>query len=119
MELSLREALQLGHNYIGTEHLLLGLVRDGEGVAAQVLVILGADLSRVRQRVTQLVNGVHIADPEIEGEGRPAPAARPRCGSCSARLSKSARYTRIEAAPGDQAVEGEGPLTVALFYCGH
>ena len=46
MELSLREALQLGHNYIGTEHLLLGLVRDGEGVAAQVLVILGADLPR-------------------------------------------------------------------------
>jgi ATP-dependent Clp protease ATP-binding subunit ClpC len=47
LELSLRESLQLGHNYIGTEHLLLGLVRDGEGVAAQVLVSLGADLSTV------------------------------------------------------------------------
>ncbi len=57
LELSLREALQLGHNYIGTEHMLLGLVREGEGVAAQVLVTLGADLSRVRQQVIQLLSG--------------------------------------------------------------
>ncbi len=51
LELSLREALQLGHNYIGTEHILLGLIREGEGVAAQVLVRLGADLNRVRQQI--------------------------------------------------------------------
>src|SRR5690606_5506171 len=51
LELSLREALQLGHSYIGTEHILLGLIREGEGVAAQVLVKLGADLARVRQEV--------------------------------------------------------------------
>ena len=57
LELSLREALQLGHNYIGTEHMLLGLVREGEGVAAQVLVSLGADLPRVRQQVIQLLSG--------------------------------------------------------------
>jgi ATP-dependent Clp protease ATP-binding subunit ClpA len=57
LELSLREATQLGHNYIGTEHLLLGLLREGEGVAAQVLVKLGADLSRVRQQVIQLLSG--------------------------------------------------------------
>ena len=57
LELSLREALQLGHNYIGTEHILLGLIRDGEGVAAQVLVKLGADLNRVRQTVIQLLSG--------------------------------------------------------------
>ncbi len=57
LELSLREALQLGHNYIGTEHMLLGLVREGEGVAAQVLVSLGADLARVRQQVIQLLSG--------------------------------------------------------------
>jgi len=57
LELSLREALQLGHNYIGTEHMLLGLVREGEGVAAQVLQNLGADLSRVRQQVIQLLSG--------------------------------------------------------------
>jgi hypothetical protein len=57
LELSLREALQLGHNYIGTEHMLLVLVREGEGVAAQVLVSLGADLARVRQQVIQLLTG--------------------------------------------------------------
>jgi len=57
LELSLREALQLGHNYIGTEHILLGLIREGEGVAAQVLVKLGADLGRVRQQVIQLLSG--------------------------------------------------------------
>jgi ATP-dependent Clp protease ATP-binding subunit ClpC len=57
LELSLREALQLGHNYIGTEHMLLGLVREGEGVAAQVLISLGADLAKVRQQVIQLLSG--------------------------------------------------------------
>ena len=57
LALSLREAKQLGHNYIGTEHILLGLIREGEGVAAQVLIKLGADLSRVRQQVIQLLSG--------------------------------------------------------------
>jgi ATP-dependent Clp protease ATP-binding subunit ClpA len=57
LELSKREALHLGHNYIGTEHILLGLIREGEGVAAQVLVKLGADLNRVRQQVIQLLHG--------------------------------------------------------------
>jgi hypothetical protein len=55
LELSLREALQLGHNYIGTEHILLGLLREGKGVAAQVLVELGADLPTVRQRVIEVL----------------------------------------------------------------
>ena len=68
LELSLREALQLGHNYIGTEHILLGLIREGEGVAAQVLVKLGADLSRVRQQVIQLLSGYQ------GGQGKPGEA---------------------------------------------
>src|ERR1022692_482260 len=63
LELSLREALQLGHNYIGTEHILLGLIREGEGVAAQVLVKLGADLNRVRQQVIQLLHGYQGKEP--------------------------------------------------------
>src|SRR5437867_2380669 len=67
LELSLREALQLGHNYIGTEHILLGLIRDGEGVAAQVLQKLGADLNRVRQQVIQLLSGY------TGGKGEAAP----------------------------------------------
>jgi ATP-dependent Clp protease ATP-binding subunit ClpC len=57
LELSLREALQLGHNYIGTEHLLLGLLREGEGVAAQVLVRLGAELSQLRSAVIHALEG--------------------------------------------------------------
>src|SRR6202045_2307109 len=67
LELSLREALQLGHNYIGTEHILLGLIREGEGVAAQVLVKLGADLNRVRQQVIQLLHGYQGKEPAAAG----------------------------------------------------
>lgn len=65
LELSLREALQLGHNYIGTEHILLGLIREGEGVAAQVLVKLGADLNRVRQTVIQLLSGYQAGKEQV------------------------------------------------------
>src|SRR3954463_13895663 len=72
LELSLREALQLGHNYIGTEHILLGLIREGEGVAAQVLVKLGADLSRVRQQVIQLLSGYSGSGQQGEKAGATA-----------------------------------------------
>jgi ATP-dependent Clp protease ATP-binding subunit ClpC len=67
LELSLREALQLGHNYVGTEHILLGLIREGESVAAQVLVKLGADLNRVRQQVNQLLAGDQGKEPTAPG----------------------------------------------------
>src|SRR5688572_2726802 len=70
LELSLREALQLGHNYIGTEHILLGLIREGEGVAAQVLQKLGADLNRVRQQVIQLLSGYAGGEPGEGGSGK-------------------------------------------------
>ncbi len=76
LELSLREALQLGHNYIGTEHILLGLVREGEGVAARVLVDLGADLSRVRQQVIQLLSG-------YGSQGKEGSSAGPSSGTGS------------------------------------
>ncbi len=75
LELSLREALQLGHNYIGTEHILLGLIREGEGVAAQVLVKLGADLNKVRQQVIQLLSGYQGKEAVASGgpaEGTPS-----------------------------------------------
>jgi ATP-dependent Clp protease ATP-binding subunit ClpC len=75
LELSLREALQLGHNYIGTEHILLGLIREGEGVAAQVLVKLGADLSRVRQQVIQLLSGYQGG--QSKGEPQATSSASP------------------------------------------
>src|SRR5687767_5803936 len=77
LELSLREALQINHSYIGTEHILLGLIREGEGVAAQVLVKLGADLNRVRQQVLQLLSGYQGKEPAEgasggRGEGTPS-----------------------------------------------
>lgn len=78
LKLSLREALQLGHHYIGTEHLLLGLMREGEGVAAQVLVKLGADLSGVRQQVIQLLQGYQGQEEPEAGRTAPRPGgARP------------------------------------------
>src|ERR1700736_1280456 len=72
LELSLREALQLGHDYIGTEHILLGLIREGEGAAAQVLVRRDADLSRVRQQVIQLLHG----QPEASAAGQDVPSGK-------------------------------------------
>jgi ATP-dependent Clp protease ATP-binding subunit ClpC len=82
--LSLREALQLGHNYIGTEHLLLGLIHEGEGVGAQVLVGLGVDLNHARQQVIQILHGRHP-----EGAAAPAVAGdlRERLASVAARLA--------------------------------
>jgi ATP-dependent Clp protease ATP-binding subunit ClpC len=79
LELSLRESLQLGHNYIGTEHILLGLLREGDGVAAQVLVRLGADLDRVRQQVIQLLHGYQGQDVEsaVSRPGGRIPAGLP------------------------------------------
>jgi ATPases with chaperone activity, ATP-binding subunit len=84
LELSLREALQLGHNYIGTEHILLGLIREGEGVAAQVLVKLGADLNRVRQQVIQLLSGYQGKEPAAAGGPPRAPRRRRWCSTSSA-----------------------------------
>ena len=72
LELSLREALQLGHNYIGTEHILLGLIREGEGVAAQVLVKLGAELGKVRQAVIQMLSGYQGKETVNVGGGEPS-----------------------------------------------
>jgi hypothetical protein len=71
LELSLRESKHLGHDYIGTEHILLGLIREGDGVAAQVLVRLGADLNRVRQQVIQLLHGHPAEEPGPGAEVRP------------------------------------------------
>jgi predicted HAD superfamily Cof-like phosphohydrolase len=76
LELSLRESKQLGHNYIGTEHILLGLIREGNGVAAQVLVRLGADQNRVRQQVIQLLHGRAAEQPGPGVEARPEMAGQ-------------------------------------------
>jgi len=94
LELSLREALQLGHSYIGTEHLLLGMIREGEGVACQVLVKLGADLNRVRQQVIQIMSG-YAESPEgfLRTELRIDPTTFPLCRTCRIPLAGSLRFS--------------------------
>lgn len=119
LELSLREALQLGHNYIGPEHMLLGLVRDGEGVAAQVLASLGVRMEAVRQRVvSEVLQGASPTSGAPEAGPGPARAVGARCGRCRAGLSESARYSRIEARPGDETAGEQDPLSITVFYCG-
>ena len=133
LELSLREALQLGHNYIGTEHILLGLIREGEGVAAQVLQKLGADLNRVRQAVIQLLSGYAAgaevrkveggaemevgAEKEVELATETAPIAvpsaedAPMCPNCFAALDETLALKKVETAS-----ESEH-LSVKIAYC--
>jgi ATP-dependent Clp protease ATP-binding subunit ClpC len=126
LELSLREALQLGHNYIGTEHILLGLIREGEGIAAQVLQKLGADLNRVRQTVVQLLSG-YRAGAEVTGvEGaaemveltsemaiteEPLGHDAPTCPNCFGALDETLAVRVLET-----TAEGE-PLSVKIAYC--
>jgi hypothetical protein len=128
LELSLREALQLGHNYIGTEHILLGLVREGEGVAAQVLKELGADLDRVRQAVIELLSGYTGSGAAAEAAGgtweyagisseeapseEPVAIARPNCPRCHAALADTLAVGEIETNENDES------LTVKVAYCG-
>ncbi len=115
LELSLREALHLGDNYIGTEHILLGLIREGEGIAARVLVKLGADLSRVRQEVIRLVAEAR-REQEKPRTGRGALRVRPARSPESGRLAEA--IARIESMDSRlSAIEqrvGSGPETAGL-----
>ena len=109
LELSLREALQLGHNYIGTEHILLGLIREGEGVAAQVLVKLGADLNRVRQQVIQLLSGYQGKEPAAAGAGagsESAPSTSLVLDQFGRNLTQAAREGKLDPVIGrEQEIE--------------
>jgi ATP-dependent Clp protease ATP-binding subunit ClpC len=96
LELSLREALQLGHNYIGTEHILLGLIREGEGVAAQVLVKLGADLGRVRQQVIQLLSGYSGAKETAAAGGGETPQGSLVLDQFGRNLTQLARENKLD-----------------------
>jgi ATP-dependent Clp protease ATP-binding subunit ClpC len=123
LELSLREALQLGHNYIGTEHILLGLIREGEGVATQVLVKLGANLNRVRETVIQLISGWTEAAALSGGEeigvfneavGASVEAVAddaPTCPNCFASLDETLAVKILETTAEDE------PFSVKIAYC--
>jgi ATP-dependent Clp protease ATP-binding subunit ClpA len=109
LELSLRESQQLGHNYIGTEHILLGLIREGDGVAAQVLVRLGAELNLVREQVIQLLHG-HPAEKPVSarstaGELRLLPAVNARLEAVEQRLT--AIEQRVGTGPDTSDLDGQ------------
>jgi ATP-dependent Clp protease ATP-binding subunit ClpC len=116
LELSLREALQLGHSYIGTEHILLGLIREGEGVAAQVLEKLGADGERTREAVMGLLGepmpkGKRKGDRRrLPGESRPI--EEPHCPTCGRDLVSHAAHRRMTL----RNDEGE-EIEIAVVYC--
>ena len=113
LELSLREALQLGHNYIGTEHILLGLVREGEGVGAQVLAKQGATLDGVRTEVVSLLAG-YVQSPEEAGTepgGEPTVHDEPLCPRCRGRLRETAAYRVLDVS----SVEGETRVLTFTF----
>jgi ATP-dependent Clp protease ATP-binding subunit ClpC len=126
LEMSLREGLQLGHNYIGTEHILLGLIREGEGAAAKVLQHLGADLDRVRQTVIQLLSGHTGGAATASGETAAAGGSihetvadeamvteqdHPVCPSCFASVEEHARVRRLQ-------IDGDESRSVEVLYCG-
>jgi ATP-dependent Clp protease ATP-binding subunit ClpC len=108
LELSLREALQLGHNYIGTEHILLGLIAEGRGVGAQVLVRRGASLERVRVEVASLLEG-YVPEKEPESE---AAHEEPLCPRCRAPLGESATFRTLDVSSVEEEVRA-----VAFAFC--
>jgi ATP-dependent Clp protease ATP-binding subunit ClpC len=139
LELSLREALQLGHKFIGSEHILLGIIREGEGVAAEVLGNLGVTLGGVRQEVIQILAGYAGSEVEAPGE-QPAPGPResagwtsylpggpgrrfgrrrrpgpqpPACSTCGGELAETAAFRVMTV----RAEEGNGTRDVVVVFC--
>ena len=123
LELSLREALQLSHNYIGTEHILLGLIREGEGVAAQVLVKLGGNLAVVREKVIEIIpaaaENVEFTErlrpagaTSLEGILGPLAAISDRLDAIAERLDAIERHLGLREEPGPGGA-GSGPEEAA------
>ena len=127
LELALREALQLSHNYIGTEHLLLGVIDEGEGVAALVIQSLGVDLDALRADVFAFMSGFvpdvessqggeGAAKVEVGVTGTAVRADQPRCQRCGAGLAEESRYRVIDV-PADDPDANEDVLSVSVVYC--
>lgn len=119
LELALREALQLGHSYIGTEHLLLGLIREGEGVGAKVIETLGVDLDHLYGDIIALMSGTaeDVESQVMEMGRRGVPVSDPpRCPQCRAGLVENARY-RVIAVPAEDPEPDPVDLEVRVVYC--
>src|SRR5205809_955148 len=113
LELSLREALQLGHNYIGTEHILLGLIREEEGVAAQVLERLGLTLDRIRQEVVGLVSGVEGSPGAYVSAEEPRKRVGPRCPRCRTVIAEAIEFETQNV----KERGGEATMDIVVVYC--
>jgi ATP-dependent Clp protease ATP-binding subunit ClpC len=130
LELSLREALQLGHDHIGTEHLLLGLIREGEGVGARTMVDLAGDLSRVRQEVISRLERHEPATAAVRPPAgrvwrggrrvrtRPVGGEPPRCPNCKASLADTARYRVLDVSASEERESGTATISVTVVFCG-
>jgi ATP-dependent Clp protease ATP-binding subunit ClpC len=126
LELSLRESLQLGHSYIGPEHLLLGLMREGQGLGATILVDLGADWNRVRQSILALMSEIP-AEPRASQPTRgetmasgddPSTPVEPRCPQCRSGLTDGVRYRTIPASSDAEGDVEPGLVMIDVVYCG-
>jgi ATP-dependent Clp protease ATP-binding subunit ClpC len=131
LELALREALKLGHSYIGTEHILLGVVREGEGVATTVLVALGVEPARVRQEVLRIMAGYSEPTRAEGSEGsegssalaRATATSEPCCPHCRAGVADAARFRTMTVTNDVDDAAGAGvnaadPVTIDVVYCG-
>jgi ATP-dependent Clp protease ATP-binding subunit ClpC len=120
LEMALRESLQLGHSYIGTEHLLLGLCREGEGVAIQVLQSFGVYPPQVRQEVTGLLSGYRegigfSVQRTSESSFSASDPRGPRCPGCKAHLVEEVHYRTMTIPP---TTPGLPSLSVEVVFCG-
>src|SRR6266516_7139241 len=95
LELAVEEARSLGHNYVGTEHLLLGLIREGEGVAAKVLLELGVDRKRVREETLKLLGGTPSSSAGTEREERPETPALNQFGRDLTQLAREGKLDPV------------------------
>lgn len=124
LELALREAIELGHDYIGTEHILLGVIREGEGIAVQLLRKLGVDPSRMRDQIIEAMSGASGEEPVTEriavrrnlpaSPPALAPEDMPACSACRAPLARSALTKTLDV----PMAEGAGTLEATFIYCG-
>jgi ATP-dependent Clp protease ATP-binding subunit ClpC len=121
LELALREALQLGHDHIRTEHLLLGLLDESEGVGTRTLVALDVDLSRLRDDVTSRVGRPGGTSGRVwRGTRRvraQASGTPPLCPSCRAPLEETARYRILDVCTAEPDEPGTASISVTIAYC--
>lgn len=117
LELSLRESLQLGQNYIGTEHILLGLLREGEGVAVQVLIGLSVDLSELRQVVISTIGEETPLAPAVGTGPGTQPSGGPRCPYCNRRLDTGGVAYKVLKVPRAERDEPADVADIAFVYC--